>query len=154
MGCDMTIAVEVQRDDGHWEWVSPPERVVIATYSCHGRRYHDWWDVRSYVLFAILANVRNYYSFNDRTCLYQPIKEPVGLPDDMSPQTRSMFEDDMDYHSRTFYTVQELFDWDWDKEAGQGHSYRALAGCFLHLLDDLDCGIYNHRIRLILAFDN
>jgi hypothetical protein len=61
---------------------------------------------RDYTLFATLAGVRN----NGIT----PLFEGRGFPDDVSKACVEEIPHDSDYHSHTWFTVQELLDTDWD----------------------------------------
>jgi hypothetical protein len=65
---------------------------------------------RDYTLFAVLADVRN-----DGVRALFPGR---GTPEDASSKTKKAIPDNSDYHSHTYFTVQELLDTDWD-EVGQ-----------------------------------
>ena len=63
---------------------------------------------RNYVLFSLLADVRNDGSID-------PFDEPRGVPDDVSSAGYTfMHSYGVDGHSHTWYTLQELLDVDWD----------------------------------------
>jgi len=68
---------------------------------------------RDYTLFAVLADVRN----NSIQSLFAN----RGLPKDAANRTKKEIEErDSDYHSHTYFTVQELLNTKWDK-VGQSH---------------------------------
>jgi hypothetical protein len=102
--------------------------------------YKDWiFDGRNYSLFAILADVRNYYGFN-------PISEPRGIPEDACDLVKKEHEKwGCDAHSASYHTLQQLLDYNWDqtaihsgwvseseylvfKETGRPHSYSGGVG--------------------------
>jgi hypothetical protein len=64
---------------------------------------------RNYYLFGVLAGVR----WRGVT----PLFDHRGVPDDVSKATMKDIPFDSDYHSHTYFTVQELLDTDWDKAA-------------------------------------
>jgi hypothetical protein len=90
-------------------------------------------DDRNYRAFAILANVRNGYTFAgfDTGDPVIPISDPRGLPDDMSKELRALLdseEEELDWHfneeqeqiwlgdhSFSWVTLQELMDYDLDQ---------------------------------------
>lgn len=119
MGCDIHIYAE-KRVDGKWvtadKW-EPSEYddgsmcVPFDEQLCPGRNYQ---------LFAILADVRNGYGFGgvDTGDALVPIDALRGLPDDVSTEVKT--ESDGwggDGHSHSFFTVQELLEYDWTQIA-------------------------------------
>lgn len=96
MGCDMHIFLEKKEGD---KWVdnTPYER--------------DTWDgslqpqdyyCRSYLLFSMLAGVRNSEGI-------KPIARPRGIPDDCSKEYRDFVEQwTPDGHSHSYFTIAEL----------------------------------------------
>jgi hypothetical protein len=68
---------------------------------------------RNYILFAVLADVRN------RGWVANSLFPHRGLPTDVSKKTMRDIPLDTDYHSHTYFTVEELLAVDWDKEAAQ-----------------------------------
>ena len=141
MGCDIHFYVEVLDEGGLWihhNWredcYNRDEDGRIIYYqdeeedgirvwpSMDYDKYfkHPLYVGRNYDLFAILANVRNGYGFAgcDTGDGFNPISEPRGLPYDVSPEIRE--ESDyygIDGHSHTWFTIQELLDYDWDQVA-------------------------------------
>lgn len=106
MGCDIHEWVEVRdpgcNDVGPWK---------MSTYS------PELW--RNYDMFAILANVRNGHGFAGVKTgeSFNPICEPKGVPEDASPEYLAEVEQwDADGHSHSWFTVQELLDYDWNQE--------------------------------------
>lgn len=96
MGCDMHIFLE-KKDGDKWIDNTPYER--------------DWWDgslqpqdyyCRSYLLFSILAGVRNSEGI-------KPIARPRGIPDDCSKEYRNFVEQwTPDGYSHSYFTIAEL----------------------------------------------
>jgi len=106
MGCDIHMYVE-RRVHGRWQAVSDPQQPECPD------AYHGWFcGDRSYRLFAILADVRNYDGL-------VPISQPRGLPKNVSKPIRRLAAGDVDCHSFTWLGVQELLDFDWDEPAGE-----------------------------------
>ena len=80
--------------------------------------YDDYWDVsyddrfykgRNYYLFSVLADVRNDGSMD-------PISQPRGIPEDASYPYKMLLKTwEGDYHSASYFTLEELLKVDWDK---------------------------------------
>lgn len=84
------------------------ESVVLEGWLYNGRNYN---------LFAILAGVRNKYDII-------PIKEPRGLPEDLSPNVlRESEYAEGDGHSYSYYTFKELKEYDWDNNSVENEAY-------------------------------
>lgn len=112
MGCDIHIRVEV-RHDGGWKMVGP----IFESYWREGGKTHEPWEGRNYDLFAMLANVRNGRGFASvPTGLgFVPISPPRGIPDKMSPDGEEFMNSyGPDGHSRSYLTLRELREYDWD----------------------------------------
>lgn len=85
MGCDIHAYVEI-KINGQWELYNHP-RIE-----------------RNYILFARMANVRNYAE----ACV-EPIAEPRGLPIDISKMTRFCRDaDGIDGHSDSWLSGEEV----------------------------------------------
>jgi hypothetical protein len=82
---------------------------------------------RNYRAFAVLANVRNGYGFGGFSTgeAIEPISEPRGLPDDMSPELRTKLEKEIEDNedaeqfrlgdqSFSWVTLKELLEYDLD----------------------------------------
>lgn len=100
MGTDIHIAVEIFKDGG-WHLAD-----VEVTND------------RNYRAFAVLANVRNGYGFGGFSTgdELQPISEPRGLPQDLSPELRAALEDDSNedmstYDSEDIWLGDEPYSW-------------------------------------------
>ena len=94
MGCDIHCFAERRGSNG-WECVSLDPMP---------------FDCRSYGMFVFLAGVRNYSAV-------PPIAAPRGFPDDASPEARESYEDwDMDAHTPSWLTLEELSAFDYDAE--------------------------------------
>ncbi len=89
--------------------------------SCHGKDCDvclgtglnlQWFHVRSYNTFAILADVRNGHGFAGIKTGdgFNIIAEPRGLPDDIAPQTYMAYSG---YHTESWLTLKEIVDFDW-----------------------------------------
>jgi len=113
MGCDIHLNLEekITRDD-ETLWVDRnfyARNEYYPKYKDDGENeFTPYWsgesDKRNYLLFAILANVRNDGSIT-------PIAEPRGLPADMNSyiaEKAKSWEDDG--HSMSYFTLQELED--------------------------------------------
>jgi len=98
MGCDIHIYVE-QKIDNSWTIV-PENKGPISLYYREGE---NSWDIgRNYILFSLLAGVRNYYDL-------PLIKDPAGLPKDISKKVHNIFkEGESDYHTPSWFSLEEL----------------------------------------------
>lgn len=95
MGCDIHTYVEC-RVNGLWERQMPEGEGFSL-------RRGQWELGRNYMLFGILAGVRN------RDVL--PISEPRGLPEDCSKEIRERHEEwSVDAHSTSYFLISELLD--------------------------------------------
>ena len=134
MGCDIHLWVERRTPDG-WTWVRDvPEAVrdpwLVEQAAANPTSYYSraavsrWYDDRNYVLFAVLAGVRNYWGI-------VPISPPRGWPADLSPELAAHIrqaEDAADgayydahqgipfpgEHSESWLTVADLRAYPWD----------------------------------------
>lgn len=122
MGCDIHAFVEVRyfksgdKKREHGIWISRDKWMVNEDYVLDpentGNRYAiDYGDEiysrRSYLIFAILAGVRNYYDI-------KPVSLPKGLPSDVSPEVKAQSDWwGEDGHSHSFLTLKEILDYDW-----------------------------------------
>ncbi len=74
---------------------------------------------RNYLLFAVLANVRNSFGFAglDAGDPIAFIDDPRGLPEDCSLEWKELVDQwGVDGHSHSYFTVAEIQDWDgWDQ---------------------------------------
>ena len=100
MGCDIHARVEV-RENGVWKEIDPG---FPSEHPEWGKRCNPVWDFRVYGAFAVLAGVRNYSAV-------EPISQPRGLPADTSCKDL----DDYNLHSASWYTLDELLKFDWNK---------------------------------------
>lgn len=127
MGCDIHLFVEVKDEDGVWQsadtWVEEAEEDedaegnVVAKGTRKEVDYKaSFYHGRNYNLFAILANVRNGVGFAgcDLGNGFNYIAEPRGLPDDATENVVACSERwGVDGHSHSYFTVQELLNFDW-----------------------------------------
>ncbi|MEI2465139.1 hypothetical protein [Niallia taxi] len=125
MGCDIHMFLEVRkypyqdekRENGIWiskdKWSIEPDHYLCPedNYKKYRVDYDDLiYKGRNYYLFSVLANVRNYNSFDY-------ISEPKGLPNDVSSEIKD--ESDhwgSDGHSHSYLTLRELLSYNWNKE--------------------------------------
>lgn len=106
-------------------------------------------DGRNYVLFSVLANVRNY---NDLI----PIAAPRGLPEDsgFSAETEQIGSVWMGDHSYTWFTLDELSEWDgWDQKIGD-ESVREYVQTFLLWLEYAKSKTRGMEARIVIGFDS
>jgi len=135
MGCDSHPVIEKQQKSGKWIAVNSKRRYHNMIYgrklregigndqkvleqrrkvieeafaTKHGQAVQVLSN-RDYTMFAVLADVRN-----DGIA---PLFAGRGMPEDASNFTKKDMPEDSDYHSHTFFTVQELLDTDWDAQA-------------------------------------
>lgn len=94
MGCDIHLFVECKQKN---IWKTNTKILV-----------YDW---RNYVLFALLANVRN----GDHN--FKPISNPRGLPKDVTQKVQAQAVSwGADGHSHSFLTLQEILNYNWGKK--------------------------------------
>lgn len=112
MGCDIHIYVE-KKNNNQWEAMARPE-----DWKYGFDKFRNWfWYERNYDLFAILADVRNPGDL-------EPIALPRGLPDDVSDLVSRAAPGTIETpHSHSWFSLQELLSWDWDKPAGEKRGY-------------------------------
>lgn len=189
MGCDIHLHVEI-RSSGKWKRFTDDH----FSMSEWDQKYYkkektdtpfDW---RDYSMFAFFADVRNY------DCL-EPLSEPRGLPEDSdyldeviaddwgTPVTVRRSVEESDFHSRSWLTLKELLDFDYDKtfwnrritrvthneyggffsdgaalaEEGEGEimTYRDnLAGMYFTHLEELKQLGEPEDVRIVFWFDN
>lgn len=90
MGCDIHATFE-KYVDGNWIQFGDDSMYIG----------------RNYLLFSILADVRNY--FHD----IMPISKPKGFPKDYNGDLLDVWK--FDGHSRSWLTLQEILSYDWSK---------------------------------------
>jgi hypothetical protein len=95
MGCDITSYVEIKKDD---KWMIRGEyfQNLDEEFPCEFLFY----GFRDYELFGVLAGVRS--------CYYEPISMPKGLPDDVSYIVRKESCEFQDYFDHSYFTLKEL----------------------------------------------
>lgn len=126
MGCDIHFYAERPVGD-MWEEIPPPDQYPLG-----------WYVDRNYVLFALLAGVRN----NDQ----EPISEPRGLPKDVSPEVLAEAEHwGRDGHSHSWLTVDEAL-------AGIETSKTEWLGSLPQALHAIKA--IHHKSRVVFWFDD
>jgi len=114
MGCDIHFFVE-RKVNGVWELVGDRDTF-----------YSD----RNYVLFSILADVRN----GSGEYMRIPISEPKGFPDDMSQTIKSYDEQwSGDWHSKSYLTIKEILLYDWTQSISNERGLTSLQKYFRYL---------------------
>ena len=120
MGTDIHMYAETRRNKqwtkvgevfkDNWYNANKPESRWNKPYTDHP------YDDRNYDLFAILANVRNGHGFAGcRTSNgFNPIAEPKGLPNDVTPEVQDELRD-WDGHSYSWFSLKELKEYDWEQ---------------------------------------
>lgn len=109
MGTDIEMYAE-KKVNGKWMFAG---REVVNKYYLDG---HDQIMVpeqinlnRSYDLFAVLAHVR--------LTIANPISEPKGIPGDLSPEVKRMWDwDDGDAYPASWLNLDEILGYDWECE--------------------------------------
>ena len=106
MGCDIHLYCEQKYKD---DWYSADNYRINASYGEYDLEPKlevvHLYDGRDYILFSILADVRN-YSNNDY------ISKPKGIPNDISEGVKKELEKwHGDSHSHSYFTAKELFEW-------------------------------------------
>jgi len=113
MGTDIDLYVEKRNAKGEWELLFPSPDMAEQLHGKWGKDQDygpdkmsgwAWYSQRNYVLFALLANVRNRFGIES------PWKYR-GMPADSQ-----LTENDSERygHSTSHVTLQELLDYDWD----------------------------------------
>lgn len=102
MGCDIHMHTEYFEKD---RWHSGDYFRVEVDYGGNEELITmPIYEERDYVLFSVLADVRNTNGF-------EPICPPKGLPNDACKQTKQDFVEWMpDAHSVSYFTLRELMD--------------------------------------------
>lgn len=135
MGCDIHLFVE-KKVNGVWKalkGINEPkvERIRSAWISWLGEdrevtgRLEHWLKEeregtynfisinRNYLLFAVLADVRNSYGI-------EPIHRPRGLPSDVSAVVKEQADNwGEDAHDHSYLTIKELAEFDWNQETAR-----------------------------------
>ena len=137
MGCDIHLYFEQKNKEGKWEKLVIDKRLLP--------------DDRHYLLFAFLANVRNYgYGI-------EPQFADRGIPEDTSmPRTET---DDfwIGDHSFTHAYLDEILAAPWEDENLEGCYFQVFCEDILPRLCSF-CGLLSKEeeknIRVIMGFDN
>lgn len=139
MGCDIHMCVEY-RPNSEEKWRSGDYfHSNDPTKPLTGRRRVDLYNDRDYELFAVLAGVRGY---REEGC----IDDPRGLPDDVTDYVRESYEYwGNDAHSASFFTLQELIDFDTE------HQPADFIGCYI--LDPLIRRLKQRADELNVVYD-
>ena len=162
MGCDIHFFTERWTSDNKYEGpkdlselrdskieeilenTEPNYRWVSADSWSKDDSWHadEMYNGRSYYLFAILADVRN------GSGEVEPIDYPRGVPDDASSGYKYVVDRwDGDGHSHSYFTLDELMNFDWLK-------YEML-GEFMETIEQMK-SIYHDtkNVRCCFFFDN
>lgn len=111
MGCDIHVYTEFKPWFGkhEGEWFCADHYKLNPSYGTDEweKRYNvvPIYDSRNYILFSVLADVRNYGE-------NKAIAEPRGLPNDCCPEIRAESESwGCDGHSHSYFTLKELMEY-------------------------------------------
>ena len=122
MGCDIHFYVETKVGD---EWLTA-DKWTADKYDDDGALHVDYKDEfyngRSYNLFALLADVRNGRGFAGVKTGegFNPIDDPRGVPVDCCGEYRAIAERWMgDGHSHSYFTLAEILSFDWTQTTKQ-----------------------------------
>lgn len=172
MGCDIHMFAEVRNSEGGWDKVDkifdstyyrPDEKTETLEdgYIWNDPKTDEPYEGRNYVLFAILADVRNGYGFagvrtHDPVV---PLFAGRGIPSDASAEYKQIVEDwDIDGHSHTYATLAELQAVDWHgiviKQSGylSIKEYERIRGT--DLLPEYWCGDTSSKKMTAQAYEN
>lgn len=98
MGCDIHFYVE-RKVNGIWEQQFDPD---VKNHGLHSKGKY-WTHVRNYMLFGLLAGVRNHE--------VTPISVPRGVPEDLSESLKVEWENWIgDGHTPSYFLLKELLD--------------------------------------------
>ena len=162
MGCDIHMHVEYRKHNNNWECGDYFALQSGSTLESPKYRFVELYGNRSYVLFSILADVRNGVGLDY-------ISLPKGLPKDVTDFVREAYEWwDMDAHSCSYLSLKEMIDF---RETHAGEDYYMLDVIIerlrqradeLNLIYDFEWSGRNHdkayaqssKIRIVFWFDN
>lgn len=104
MGCDIHCNLEYRRNTKS-AWYDIDLYKKNKYFGEDESNEPEYWKValyneRSYFLFGLLAGVRNR--------MVEPIKQPRGIPEDVSESVKNCYEKYTDYHTPSWYTLYEL----------------------------------------------
>ncbi|WP_317970333.1 hypothetical protein [Paenibacillus sp. CCS19] len=134
------------------EWISVDEWIHDPYFEISEVR-NRYWTYRNYLLFAILANVRNHYNI-------QPISQPKGLPEDVSHEVKKQSdEENGDAHTRSWLTLKELLEYDWQQKFEDNNNEIVpleamvipFVNEFIPRLSEIDV---SENVRMVFWFDN
>jgi hypothetical protein len=79
-----------------------------------GKTINSWYDDRNYLIFAVLANVRNWHNE------IEPISIPRGIPEDISAESLLRLSNE---HSASWLSLEEVYLYDWDKKITKSKTF-------------------------------
>ena len=177
MGTDIHFYVERKcycyKDNDKYTWVSI-DKWSINPYSILRPdentprwevefTYQYYW-VRNYCVFALLADIRNFYHI-------EPISKPRGLPSDVTNEIKLQSDSEgLDAHSHSWLLLSELNKVDWNKEFSwvshhvdnEGHEtneiitkkYKDACSDIIEVIEKLNKIDNDENIRIVFWFDN
>lgn len=138
MGCDIHLYFEQKNKKGEWEEIKIDERILP--------------DDRHYLLFAFLANVRNYFDIE-----IEPQFADRGIPEDTSMQKEETEDFFMGDHSFTHAYLNEILEAPWVKYELQNNYFKIFCEYVLPRCCNF-VGTLNkeekRNVRVIIGFDN
>ncbi len=142
MGCDIHAFAEVKKE-GKWEMVK--NHFTMSEWEQNDRgteKSTEVFSFRNYLLFGILAGVRN------KTCT--PISVPKKLPKDISNEVfKEYLTWSIDAHSASYLTLKELLEHDYPK----GFE-KEITPLFFTNLEELKELGEPENVRIVFWFDN
>jgi len=160
MGTDIWLYIEYKDDKGKWvldedqkcpnncdEYDKDDEEVDCPKCCYDGYIEHDI--MRSYLLFSILANVRNDYGLN-------PISAPRGIPENASEEYIKIANNDPDNHSHSYHTLKQLKEYDEKYDGEEGYEYlKKYLSPIDNFLEELARKYGgDDNVRIVFFFDN
>lgn len=118
MGTDISLFVEkFNHQTKKWEYLSPDGTIPYGSKKEAEEFDYNYYTFyhggRNYRLFAVLAGVRNYADI-------EPIDDPRGIPEDSCKEiVKHVKYWDNDAHSKSYFTLKELLEFDWSKNVYQ-----------------------------------
>lgn len=105
MGCDIHCYSEKKnKETGKWELIPEMIKEMDGDYTDY--QTDQILGNRNYLLFSILADVRNYHLSD-----YCIISKPKGLPEDVSNEAKEISDYwDGDGHSHSWHTLRDLLE--------------------------------------------
>lgn len=154
MGADIHMYIEYKDNNGKWK-LNEKQRCEACKglesnfdcNDCFGNGYIECEIWRNYLLFSILADIRNEGDII-------PISRPKGIPADASEEYIKISNNDLGNHSHSYHTLKQLKKCK-GKYYGNKYDWEFLKG---YLPKNLEKLAQKHggddNIRIVFFFDN